>query len=138
MKKDDFLTAIQGEAKVAGSNYEKVWKHAVEVDENDPRWKLIYCESYGPYELAQQYARHFGVELRKAPRRKQKTKVEIFTERLKKAWAALEAAVEGEEDICRAAVARAQERLDAEIKREERHQARIARARELNERFVEQ
>lgn len=88
MTKERFLRAIQREAQLRNPNAQRAWDHAIKADDSDPRWGRIYDESMDPVELARQYCMAFDLEYQEPRRpRKQKTAVELWTERLEKARA---------------------------------------------------
>lgn len=84
MKKDTFLNLIQGEAHCPGKAQE-AWGQAIKIDDEDPRWKLIYDESYSPVEVVRQFNKYFfGVEEVRKPRPKRRTQVERWTAEIEK------------------------------------------------------
>ena len=85
MEKETFLTIIQGQARWPGQA-QKIWEHAIKVDEKDTRWAGIYDESESPEEVMRQYCREFGITYQKPARnRKSVIKVERIEKKLAQA-----------------------------------------------------
>lgn len=87
MTKETFLTLIQGEARWPGKAQE-AWNQALALDDQDPRWKLIYDESESPVEAIRQFDKYFfGIEAQPKQRPKKRTQVERWTAEVEKAKA---------------------------------------------------
>jgi len=79
MTKETFLRLIQGEARWPGKAQD-IWNQAINMDEKDPRWKLIYDESQSPVEAMRQFNKYFfGIEVQPKQRPKRRTQVERWT-----------------------------------------------------------
>ncbi len=82
MTKDAFLTIIQSEAHIEGSNAAMVWGHAQSISESDKVWQALESESHGPDELVWQYCRFFGLQYVKPASCRQCTQVERWTKKI--------------------------------------------------------
>ena len=91
MMKETFLRLIQGEARWPG-NAQKVWEHAMKIDESDPRWQYIYDESESPAECIRQFCKYFEIPtVARKVTKARRTQVERWTEAIEKAKAQMSA-----------------------------------------------
>lgn len=82
MKKDTFLTIIQGAALIEGSKANRVWEDAQGISAGDSRWSLLESESIGPDELIWQYCKYFMSEYQKPIHKTRQSQRDRWTKKL--------------------------------------------------------